>query len=267
MKELKLSSWEDFEKEVTQLLTAWDKPKPSTSTLLFRGQSDSSWRLETTLERYAPNSLRAKDYYRTIHLAKHQFESLTQQRWDIPTPPEYDKWLASQEQFGLWEMPGYEYMIYLRHHGFPSPLLDWSASPYVAAFFAFNPGTKSSHVAIYAYLEHAGQGKVFSTKSPTIHGRGPTVRSHPRHVLQQCEYTICTIKSADHWIYSCHEDVFAREDEQQDVLWKFNIPSSEKLKVLRLLDRYNLNAFSLFESEGSLAETVALRVFRFDKHS
>ena len=67
MKELKLSSWEEFEKEATELLAAWDKPKPSTSTLLFRGQSKSSWRLETTLERYARGSLKVKDYYQTIY--------------------------------------------------------------------------------------------------------------------------------------------------------------------------------------------------------
>jgi len=29
-------------------------------------------------------------------------------------------------------------MTRLRHHGFPSPLLDWPQSPYIAAFFAFN---------------------------------------------------------------------------------------------------------------------------------
>jgi hypothetical protein len=46
----------------------------------------------------------------------------------------------------------------------------------------------------------------------------------------------------------------------QDVLWKFNIPSTERLKVLRLLnDDYNINAFSLFGSEESLMETMALR--------
>jgi hypothetical protein len=32
----------------------------------------------------------------------------------------------------------YDFMTRLRHHGFPSPLLDWPQSPYTAAFFAFN---------------------------------------------------------------------------------------------------------------------------------
>jgi hypothetical protein len=43
------------------------------------------------------------------------------------------------------------------------------------------------------------------------------------------------------------------------VLWRFVIPSTERAKVLRRLDRLNLNAYSLFGSEESLMETLAFR--------
>ena len=52
----------------------------------------------------------------------------------------------------------------------------------------------------------------------------------------------------------------------QDVLWKFNIPWSERMRVLRLLDAYNLNAFSLFESEECLMETLAIREMEFTRN-
>lgn len=65
------------------------------------------------------------------------------------------------------------------------------------------------------------------------------------------------MKKNDGWCYACHEDVFAQGAEEQDLLWKFNLPSSERTKVLLALDRYNLNAYSLFGSEESLMETVA----------
>jgi hypothetical protein len=45
----------------------------------------------------------------------------------------------------------------------------------------------------------------------------------------------------------------------QDVLWKFNLPSTERIKILNVLNDYNLNAFSLFDSAESLMETMWLR--------
>jgi hypothetical protein len=65
------------------------------------------------------------------------------------------------------------------------------------------------------------------------------------------------------WRYACHEDVFDQGTENQDLLWKFNLPASQRTTVLRILDLYNLNAYSLFGSEESLMETVAQREILF----
>jgi hypothetical protein len=46
---------------------------------------------------------------------------------------------------------------------------------------------------------------------------------------------------------------------EEDVVMKINIPMKERLKVLKLLDAHNLNAFSLFGTEESLVETMAIR--------
>ena len=59
------------------------------------------------------------------------------------------------------------------------------------------------------------------------------------------------------WIYTC-----ARA-QNQDCLWKFNIPYSERLKVLKYLDGYNINDYSLFGSDESLMETMTLREIHF----
>ncbi len=192
---------------------------------------------------------------------KPQIETITDRKWDLPIWPDLDNWW--KEYDNVWHsLPGYDYLIYLRHHGFPSPLLDWSRSPYVAAQFAF-ANAYSDQIAIYAYLEYAGRGKVGGSDAPLIKGIGPYVRSHSRHFLQQSEYTVAYQFRKEGWWYAPHESVFADASEEQDRLWKFTLPATERLRVLRILDDYNLNAFSLFQTEETLLETISLREFEF----
>jgi hypothetical protein len=62
------------------------------------------------------------------------------------------------------------------------------------------------------------------------------------------------------WRFTPHEETIASDEGQPpNRLWKFNLPSGERLKVLGQLDDMNLNAYSLFGSEESLMDTIALR--------
>jgi hypothetical protein len=270
MKTMNLENWEAFQSQLSTLSEKYPwASKSAVTPMLFRGQADASWKLQTTLERYPVSSLKAARYYMAISDAKPQMETYTNQSWEIPAPHEYAQKLENLEfGFSMTSLPAYDYMIYLRHHGFPSPLLDWTISPYVAAFFAFrNASSSVKQVSIYAYLEYPELGKMTTVNDPHIFVCGSYIRSHRRHFLQQCAYTTCTVKKEDgnkaDWQYACHEDVFVSGNEDQDLLWKFNLPAIERTKVLRSLDLYNLNGYSLFGTEESLMETVAQREILF----
>ena len=238
------------------------------SPFLFRGQSDATWGLTTTLERYLPCRVRIDDYYTGIWRAKSQIETFTGLQWDVPPPSEISKRLETKTSPPYGILPGYEYLVYLRHHSFPSPLLDWSQSPYVVAFFAFNQATpQTKRVAIYVYWEDVGYGKGISPSLPHIQTLTTNVRSHRRHFVQQSQYTVCSALDAGEWYFARHEEALSSgvlqqvRTGEQDLLWKFTIPAVEWRKVLRMLNRYSLNAFSLFGSDESLMESIAMYAF------
>jgi hypothetical protein len=265
IRQIDASSWGEFPEWLEGLDEERSRRKLATglhvSELLFRGHASADWKLETTLERYQGASLQAAEYYNAVFAAKHQIETYVQREWEIPTPPDYQQWLALTKALGLFEIPAYEYLVYLRHHGFPSPLLDWSESPYVAAHFAFADATSpTGRVAIYAFIDYAGHARGSSRSSPTIHVRGPHVRGQRRHFLQQSQYTICTQYIEGSWNYASHEAAFENNSDDQDLLWKITFPASERLRALKHLDKFNLNAFSLLGSEESLMHTMAMRL-------
>ncbi|MBN1548817.1 MAG: FRG domain-containing protein [Syntrophaceae bacterium] len=267
MEEINVNNWAEFEHQI-HLLKTKNPRQNEQDKYLFRGQANHGWNLETTLERRG-QILSLSEYHRLIVEIKPDIEKFTQTKLDvsledIKPPLDRDPRNLTVLLFHLGSpefSETYKYMVYLRHHGFPSPLLDWTSCFETAAYFAFREPVRSDKISIYAYLEFAGTSYAKFRKGdhPQIHKFGPYGTNETRHRNQKSQYTICFISTDTEWCYVSHENNFARSDSDQDLLWKFNIPSCERNKVLKLLDAHGINALSLFESEESLMETLTLR--------
>jgi len=256
MLEHKITSWECWKERVGGMLSERikkAKEKTYISDLLFRGHKCASWRLVSTLERKDIVMPNTEEFSIQIKKAKLAFESYLGSTWksefalsDAPAPPE-----------------DYEFMVYLRHHGYPTPLLDWSRYPYIATFFAFQYPSPEKSVAIYSFREYTGEGKSGWTGSSNIVGCGPTIRTHKRHYAQQAEYTYCRKKS-DKWYYSSHEEALKESTGGQDIVNKYFLPSDIRSEVIAELDAMNINAYTLFGSEEGLAEMLTNREYGYE---
>lgn len=128
MEEISFDSWDRFEKQLQALDAKRHALDPrvisSSSEYLFRGHGDASWLLETTLDRFFAKRISLLQYYRYAQMARSRIEAFTGTHWHILSNEEYESWLTKHDGLSFHDYEAYDYLAYLRHHGFPSPLLD-----------------------------------------------------------------------------------------------------------------------------------------------
>jgi hypothetical protein len=105
--------------EALAMLTSLSQEFPK-AEFVFRGQQDSQWRLGTSYDRYWAGKPLHDEFFVRRMVA--QFRSGVTR-------------LGLEASLGNDELAWLEYA---RHHGLPAPLLDFSWSPFVALFFAFD---------------------------------------------------------------------------------------------------------------------------------
>lgn len=118
---------------VPSLLDAFQKPPFDRGFWAFRGQGDWDWGLLPTIERI-PGSTALMNFHEIDAYVIHRFKERAHHY--IDHPPDWDDEL--------------EWRALARHYGAPSRLLDWTRSPYVAAFFAAAQAKAGAPAAVWA---------------------------------------------------------------------------------------------------------------------
>lgn len=209
---------------------------------IYRGQANAEWKLETSLHRSGfVNDQPDLDVYSNIVVpfVHEAVEAWTGKSWNLVDPQ------------GLAE-----FLAFMQHNGFPTPLLDWSQSPYVAAYFAFEAikpfGHQHGSVAIYSFnangwAKRYTQANDIKDPNPHVSVLKPRAIGNNKMALQQGLFTWSNVRDIEDHIHQ-------NETEDIKFLTKYEIEVSERAVVMRDLALMGISALHLMPSIESVCK-------------
>lgn len=215
---------------------------------IYRGHCDSSWALKTSLHRTGQWKTPDDIKFYMEHIVPLVHESVA--AWE-------GRKRNLADQFELAQ-----FLAYLQHYGFPTPLLDWTYSPFIAAYFAFEGinhfEPQCDHVAVYAFdkdlwLRIYKQSHDYNDKDVHVSVLEPSFVGNPKQFLQQGVF-----------MYTNLEDIESHINQHQKngtiFLQKYRMYCSERSSALRELRLMNITAMQLAPSIDSVCKKVAVDV-------
>ena len=156
----------------------------------------------------------------------------------------------------------------VQHHGYPTPLLDWTYSPYVAAYFAYynisrkviGEATAKNKVRIFLF-DQAAWKKDYQQFSHL-----PTAKLHlsihefiaienDRMIPQQAASTVTNIDDIESYISMCEEQL------NKTYLQAFDLPLKARDEVIQELRFMGITAGSMFPGLDGACEELKDRNF------
>ncbi|MDP3255384.1 FRG domain-containing protein [Bosea sp. (in: a-proteobacteria)] len=233
-----ITSWAQFRQFVVRL---------PAYKYVFRGQP-SRWRLRTAFHR-----THRKDLVRFTHKDMSELHRVLSAR-----TRHYFQLGDSIQNGAFWHLA--------QHHGYPTPLLDWSASPFVAAYFAFRPDAyrpmNQEYVRIFMfdaeawtnrcpqYLRTSGIRPHFSLLDAVTVG-------NERALPQQARSFLTNVDDIEGYLKG------VEEAHNAEYLRAFDLPYNERLDVLNELTLMGVTPGSLFPGLDGACQELRARYFGY----
>lgn len=205
--------------------------------LLYRGQANDKWGLVSSYHRLQA----AHDpslYWQILNTVHDYVVTWSDQRWSLDDERDLAAFLG-----------------FIQHNGFPTPLLDWTRSPYTAAYFAFSAvndaAPESENVAIFAFNDRLWTQHwkpVYDVRDTTPHVSVllSESRGNRRQLLQQGAYTFSTAVDQERHIFLHARTRNATAEVPNPYLYKITISVQEKPLVVRDLALMGITPMTLF---------------------
>lgn len=215
---------------------------------LFRGQT-RPWRLRTSFHRTGRADL-TRFLNEDIQALHRHLSARTRHVFNLDIPNENGAF------FNL-----------VQHHGYPTPLLDWTYSPYVAAFFAYrgisnekamtaDPGHKVRILVFDQAQWKADWNQILTLVNAGLHLSVLEFLAieNERMIPQQAASTVTNIDDIESYIRS-------KESPDKTYLWAIDLPVRERTKVVQELRYMGITAGSLFPGLDGACEELKERNF------
>jgi hypothetical protein len=216
---LELNSWNEF-------YTFYYKNMTHFQGFLWRGQKSADWKLLPTLDRLLQDRGLEVEQETKKHLQNFMYAARGRRHKNSMEVDNEDEWWALGQ-----------------HNGLATPLLDWTTSPFVAAFFAFfkSDHDPSSKRGIFAIHQSSYEAKSKVLKKEGIRFIKPFSDENTRLVNQSGLFTKAPSGVE---LESWTKKHFAGTNELK--LLKVSLPNSEREVCLKILNRMNINYLTLF---------------------
>ncbi|HBD25561.1 FRG domain-containing protein [Flavobacterium sp.] len=211
-----LSSWKYFHDFLK------DKNLLEKRTYIYRGQKDSLWQVQPSIHRGLKKGLSKLKYL--DELKKH----LDNFKYSIRGRVQGLKEILNDEN-ELWALG--------QHHGLSTPLLDFSTSPYVACYFAFQEKENNSKFRTIWMLASIAVEMEIDDQLEMYH---PLSDITPRLISQDGLFVKFNVNK------DLKSIIQTTKSEKKIFLYEVRIPDRDRHLCLKSLNRMNINHKTLF---------------------
>jgi FRG domain len=218
-----VKTWEEFKRFVLTL---------EPYRFAFRGHEKSTWRLRTAFHRTGRASL-MKFMIQDVPALHRHLSGLTTHHFNLTDPLDYAAFLNLAQ-----------------HHGYPTPILDWTQSPFVAAYFAFKDlrtkCVEPDQKVRVLILDAGGWSTSYERASVLMPGflhmtmLEPLTTNNPRALPQQSISSVTNVDDLETFVGRIEKR------EGKSYLSAIDLPVGERRTVMQDLALMGITAGSLF---------------------